>query len=396
MTTDFLLWQWSLLAQLACGVMIAGFFLGFRRTTRTAAVRVWSEAWLANAASLMISVVDVYWIDSTSGPVFTAVCAAYLWTKTVCVLRLAEGIAIASNSGSPPWSRRTQVALASVIGAGGALAARNFIHLGLLAQAVVLIGASIGVRRSLRSQLPELGWLAVGLGLRATLAGCEVVAYSVEAWPILGGAPWLTDLMARLLAVSSSFDTLSEWLIALGCVLAATGRRHAEMRAANDDLRAAQDALRAVVNVDSLTGLANRRALADITAGVRDTAAALVFLDLHNFKEINDAHGHAVGDALLQRFAHALRESFRPEDTVVRYAGDEFVVVARGLSSDGVQQRISALRAHLVTPADGIPMHFDAGHAMLSPGDSADDALRAADLAMYEAKLLAKHVSIRD
>lgn len=79
-----------------------------------------------------------------------------------------------------------------------------------------------------------------------------------------------------------------------------------------------------------LTGLKNRRALAAVLRAAYDTGATIVFFDLNDFKEINDSLGHQAGDEWRKRFADALRASFRPDDHVFRFAGDEFVVIAQG------------------------------------------------------------------
>jgi GGDEF domain-containing protein len=80
-------------------------------------------------------------------------------------------------------------------------------------------------------------------------------------------------------------------------------------------------------------------------------------------------------------------ESFRPQDAVIRYAGDEFLVVASGLTPASVQQRIDTLRARLrAVPRGEILIAFSHGTSELAAGGQPDEALRAADEAMYRAK----------
>ena len=97
-------------------------------------------------------------------------------------------------------------------------------------------------------------------------------------------------------------------------------------RTRTSELVVAQENLRRLADRDPLTGTINRRALRDIFNDVQATGAMLLFFDLDGFKKINDVHGHAAGDDCLKLFANALRESFRPDDHVVRYGGDEFLV----------------------------------------------------------------------
>ena len=103
--------------------------------------------------------------------------------------------------------------------------------------------------------------------------------------------------------------------------------------------RAAQAALTEQATHDALTGLPNRSLLIDrLTQALAlaerlGTSTGLIFVDLDNFKEINDTGGHAAGDAVLRQIAVRLLSAVRPMDSVSRLGGDEFVVLLPGLGS---------------------------------------------------------------
>lgn len=155
-------------------------------------------------------------------------------------------------------------------------------------------------------------------------------------------------------------------------------------------------ALRDKAMRDPLTGLPNRRALNEMlleSAGSDQARFAVFFLDLDGFKQVNDAHGHDVGDELLRAVALRLQKALRRDDFVCRLAGDEFVLVARGVADSKVAERI----AHSVCVALGAP--FELEGALVNVGVSVGVALQAgaldrpvgdllseADAAMYEVK----------
>src|SRR6185437_15319535 len=117
---------------------------------------------------------------------------------------------------------------------------------------------------------------------------------------------------------------------------------------------------------DPLTGLSNRRALPGVLRASYETGATIVFFDLNDFKEINDTLGHQAGDECLRRFAAALKASFRPDDHVFRFAGDEFVIVAQGAEPSQIVDRLDTVRARLKTESvHGHRIAFSAGHAYL-------------------------------
>lgn len=154
---------------------------------------------------------------------------------------------------------------------------------------------------------------------------------------------------------------------------------------------------------DSLTGLPNRRLLMDrlkqaVSASSRTGAScSLFFLDLDNFKTLNDTMGHDVGDLLLQQVALRLKGSIREGDTVARLGGDEFVVVLENLSHD---KNGAARQAELVgekilhnlnQPYDLLGYQnynsLSIGIAMFNNADdSVDELMKCADMAMYQAK----------
>jgi diguanylate cyclase (GGDEF)-like protein len=173
-----------------------------------------------------------------------------------------------------------------------------------------------------------------------------------------------------------------------------------------------EDQVRQLAFYDALTNLPNRRLLNDrlqqsIASSKRSGCyGALMFLDLDNFKPLNDTHGHVVGDLLLIEVAHRLKTCVREIDTVARFGGDEFVVMLSELSVDparatahasAVAQKIRAVLSEnyqLSVTRDQASSTVVAHHCTVSVGVTvfthhdgrADDFLTQADTAMYQAK----------
>jgi diguanylate cyclase (GGDEF)-like protein/PAS domain S-box-containing protein len=150
---------------------------------------------------------------------------------------------------------------------------------------------------------------------------------------------------------------------------------------------------------DSLTGLANRALFADRLAHAmaRQRARrslAVVFLDLDDFKTVNDSLGHAAGDQLLTAVAERLRGVMRPEDTVARFGGDEFAILLEETNREAARRVAERVLAALRSPFDlqgkQVFARGSAGVAVTQSGTSPEDLLRHADLAMYTAKARGK------
>jgi diguanylate cyclase (GGDEF)-like protein len=254
-----------------------------------------------------------------------------------------------------------------------------------LAQASLIAGF-LGAAAVLCWRAPGrgLGWLSVGFLLRAILAVAEAFAY---AWHLSPGDAGLPGYVGIFLASHSSFDTGAEWVIALGCVLALSHRTHAELVRSHVELGAAHVELQRVAERDPLTGLYNRRMLADLLARNGARGATLLFFDLDGFKRINDEDGHNVGDACLRRFAAALLEDLADAQGVLRFAGDEFLAILPPHAMADIASRIERIRQRLEAAESGLPaLRFSVGVSTMVPDGDAQQALREADLAMYSDK----------
>jgi diguanylate cyclase (GGDEF)-like protein len=155
---------------------------------------------------------------------------------------------------------------------------------------------------------------------------------------------------------------------------------------------------------DSLTGLPNRALVLDrlrmalIRAQRNQLMPAVVFIDLDGFKVINDRYGHEAGDVVLQEIARRLSHTVREHDTCGRWGGDEFVLVIELAHADGIAGIVERTLASATEPValrDGaVAVGMSIGVAVGHGAERADELLRIADKAMYEAKRSNQQVRI--
>lgn len=214
----------------------------------------------------------------------------------------------------------------------------------------------------------------------------------------------LADVMLRyrepLVAVSLGF-------LAIAALLGLLIRSQRQLMAAAAENERLLAEMQDVALHDALTSLSNRRHLEDrlqlVLAQARRSGqqGALIYLDLDNFKPLNDRHGHALGDQLLCEVANRMREVVRESDTVARLGGDEFVILAPDIGGDSIEAGRAAgilaekLRLTLAAPyrlyktggAD-VDHHVTASMGLTLFNGAADpiDIMRRADEAMYAAK----------
>ncbi|MDR7376009.1 diguanylate cyclase (GGDEF)-like protein/PAS domain S-box-containing protein [Rhodoferax ferrireducens] len=171
-----------------------------------------------------------------------------------------------------------------------------------------------------------------------------------------------------------------------------------------------EEEIRRLAFFDALTGLPNRRLLLDRLRHAQLSTtrtlqhAAVLFLDLDNFKQLNDTLGHDVGDVLLQQVADRLTSCVREGDSVARLGGDEFVLLLESLSSHSLEAAAQAeMVASKILQTLGQPYTLGAHshHSTPSIGivvfvkdqESIDELLKKADIAMYQAKAAGRNVA---
>lgn len=155
--------------------------------------------------------------------------------------------------------------------------------------------------------------------------------------------------------------------------------------------------LRALASQDSLTGLANRRALLAALTTATDTLPpgnrkhALFLIDLNDFKCVNDRHGHAIGDRVLEVVAERFRTATRPSDLLARLGGDEFAVLSYNVDKSTAhtigQRLITALESEISVAGHSHQIGASVGSSLFpDDGATVEEIMRTADLAMYRAK----------
>ena len=209
----------------------------------------------------------------------------------------------------------------------------------------------------------------------------------------LPGTPLPRDLPLRrkdgtICQLESVFNNLLDEANIAGVVV--TARDVTERRALEDQL--AHQAFH-----DSLTGLANRLLFADrvqhaLDRGVRrQNLFAVLFVDLDDFKTVNDSLGHAAGDELLVAVARRIQSCMRPEDSCARLGGDEFAVMIENISTtDGAEivarRMLEAMAEPLSIFGSEVTVQGSVGIALGTGEQTTSEIMRSADLAMYRAK----------
>jgi diguanylate cyclase (GGDEF)-like protein len=229
----------------------------------------------------------------------------------------------------------------------------------------------------------------------------------LDVWVMVIMSAWALDVTLSAIVSASRYDL--GWyagriygLVAACCLLIVlligTNRLHARLMNALAIARSLEQHLKFRAETDFLTGLPNRALFYDRleTAMTRcrrsKNLMALLYLDIDDFKGINDNLGHAAGDEVLRYFAQRLLQCLRASDTVARLGGDEFTVILENISSreiamSVVNKLMAALRRPYEIGEEEIQSRASIGIAYFTGAElKADDLIKQADAALYKAK----------
>ncbi len=207
---------------------------------------------------------------------------------------------------------------------------------------------------------------------------------------------WLSAFSFGLLASDGNVpaQTVRLGIIAVAGVIAVVAsyvrqRRELQFQQARREADEAEF-LRVQASHDDLTGLLNRRGVYERLESDDIRDGTVVVIDCDDFKDVNDSHGHLVGDEFLKGLAGRLSGAVSRDDVIARWGGDEFLIVVRGSFAEGSEVAARVVREvtsrPMATAAGMIPVSLSAGAAPLTASGELDQALGAADRAMYSAK----------
>ena len=222
------------------------------------------------------------------------------------------------------------------------------------------------------------------------------LAWIVAVCVVLIASAVSFDAYGRLQRASAKLDGRNLNGIVALLVIAPIGSTMYALRCYREGMHAQRALARLTVH-DGLTGLSNRRFLGEsfrqmLIDDRRDLGhLAVLFVDLDRFKAVNDTYGHEVGDHLMRAVAERLVSAMRESDVVIRYAGDEFVLLIGGVPNAGVAERIASRMIRILEMPfelgqDRIQISASVGIALDDGRATTDDLVRDADAAMYQAK----------
>jgi diguanylate cyclase (GGDEF)-like protein len=294
---------------------------------------------------------------------------------------------------------------------------------GVFFYASIRSGLNLRLRTSPSLLVPQSIWAMVGIAWSYSITGPArgavilimmlVVMFAIfeltpaKARAVAGGAFALvaTAMVWRAITDPSRYDPRVEGvhlvfsaIVLTACSVLAVriGSLRSGLEEQRTQLRGALERVRTLATHDDLTGLANRRAALDrmhdelAVRGRPEPLMALALMDIDHFKLINDVHGHAIGDAVLQRFGKCAQKVVRVGDMLARWGGEEFLLVMPATSATEaiatVERVRKALRASFEDIVPGLAVTFSAGVSECAGAQDLDCAVARADAAMYEGK----------
>ncbi|OON63597.1 GGDEF domain-containing protein [Massilia sp. KIM] len=227
----------------------------------------------------------------------------------------------------------------------------------------------------------------------------QTLALAAGAIACMGATMWWLATHDPLhfppLTEAITFGYLSGALLSIAILTVEMSKLRAYLQHKKRELTEALETIRVLASVDELTALVNRRRMNEVLEEEQrrqpqGAGTCVALLDIDFFKQVNDRHGHAAGDAVLRHFAATARAALREQDVLARWGGEEFLLLlpdTRPADARLVLERMAArVHAMRVPGLEERRISFSAGLAARDPGETFADAITRADKALYRAK----------
>lgn len=265
---------------------------------------------------------------------------------------------------------------------------------------VEVIDKQTGAKQQLIAAQDNMkGMFEAFLGTLRRIAACNEAHYSVieTCTRRMQEAKTLEDIAPVMREAFMASRTMADEALAMHSELSMIRQKSDSTEAEIERLRHELEDLSALARHDALTGALNRRGLDEAlereiaAAARRGSGLSIALLDVDNFKAFNDRLGHEAGDGALLHLVAVVRECMRPQDAIARYGGEEFVLLLPDTELREALEVMTRLQRELskrlfLRDTEKILITFSAGVTQLTAGESAAQALRRADQAMYLAK----------
>ncbi len=366
----------SFFSHIVVTLLFAGLFAFQYRESRHVYFQYWTMAWLLLCASLLLR---LGWMTTgrtlflvSSGLLQLAFAASLLFAGAAVAGR--GEIQVTSLALLIPACGAAVYAVGILTGLPGSHTLRGLLLLGLFTWNFVvsrrLWKSGAGSGRKIYS---------VSLLWGAALAFHDVIVYAAAELPPL--TPVSSHIRYR-----DTYYAVLETFLAFSAMMMWMEAQNDQLRRANEELDQSRRQLASAAQTDPLTGLLNRTALHETCEADSPVSGVVAVLDLDNFKDINDALGHLVGDEVLASVGNLIRASIRKTDRAWRWGGDEFVILFHDQNQAAATDRLEALEQHLqrfrIRGRGVLPVGISWGTAEVAPG-SLRQAIEEADHGMY-------------
>jgi len=367
----------SAAGQLTVCLALCLLFLPLARHDRRPYLRLWAAAWGAQALADAALLVLLGGLDprSAAGRSVIGLCLWLAGAHGILVLAAARSYA---RGGSLSRTHIAGLALLVAWAVAGPLSAAG--PPTLLGRELFLLGALYLAASGTLWPLRE----STTVGLNVAMAALAIAGLVFVVDGLASGAAF--GLPAILVATAPGQGLVLQVVVAFGVFLAVLEGAQFALSATNADLSQAQQRLRTLAQTDPLTGCSNRRVFRELVNDLRADetvqAGTVLLLDVDGLKLINEQEGPAAGDAVIRGVADAIRSRTRPSDLLVRWGGDEFVVVLPGVSFVEGEARRAQIAAAVVETG----LSATAGIAAYGPGKDIVQAVADADRSLQERK----------
>ncbi len=377
---NIILNKWAVTIQISIVLVITITFIALWKKFPRKIALVWMKAWLLNLLGLCAIFVVLMLADKKAIYASKAIYLIYTYCKIWYALFLVIGLNhFLLDEPNLKFKKIHKWHLIGIIALSFLLVLPfSTLHIQLFVYIFVGITFLIGGLRHLRK--PQNNYIRF-LQFALLFEGLTFLQHAFVLYPTLWGGSY-PSYMTHV----SFLDSIIELIIGIACLLAIVYEIIDEIQYSNSEMEKAQDSLRELVDIDPLTGLWNRRKLPVYLDEIKHNGT-IIYIDINDFKIINDTRGHSIGDLCLKRTANCMKLLLNKQAGIFRLGGDEFLVVIPNNCTIEADDFIHQLQVNLSYESEKTPAFTMAiGSAEINSETSYDKALEHADSLMYKSK----------